>query len=107
MDNIVSNKNNKRFSLSLYPIKLTFSILGIFLFILSIHLSLPNIFIINNVEAHKLLESPHNNNSRFESALTLPNHTVSWVMYQQLGQDNVEARFYKFDNKQINSSFYV
>ena len=38
----------------------------------------------------------------------IPNHTVSWAIYQQLGGPaNVEARFYKFDNKQPSSNLYV
>lgn len=38
----------------------------------------------------------------------IPNHTISWAVYEHLGgeADN-EARFYKFNNSQINSSFYA
>jgi hypothetical protein len=60
------------------------------------------------------LESPvvviyqDKDNTMFESALKIPNHTVSWAIYQVLGHpDNVEARFYKFDNEKPNSSFYA
>ena len=63
---------------------------------------------IAKAEAHKLLEIPYDSNLKFESALTIPNHTVSWAIYQGLGgQDNATAMFYKFDNKEKNSSFYA
>jgi hypothetical protein len=64
--------------------------------------------------AHKLLEShvvdseQDKDNTIFGSALRIPDHTVSWAIYQQLGgPDNVEARFYKFENKQPSSNLYV
>ena len=85
----------------------TVSSIGILLFVLSVSLFLSCAFIAK-AEAHKLLEIPYDNNTEFESALTIPNHTVSWAIYQGLGgQDNATARFYKFDNKEINSSFYA
>ena len=90
-----------------YKIKFPTVSRGISLLILSAPLFLSSIFIIN-AEAHKLIETPHNNNTSFETALTIPNHTVSWAIYQGLEkQDNVKSRFYEFDNKKINSSFYA
>lgn len=68
------------------------------------------IIFIDYSDAHKLLEGPavSNDNTMFESALMIPNHTVSWAIYQQLdGQDNVDARFYKFNNSQPKSNFYA
>jgi len=61
------------------------------------------------VEAHKLLSSSgSDDNSKFTSAMTIPNHTISWAIYQTLDdKDGIEARFYKFNNTQINSSFYA
>jgi hypothetical protein len=88
-------------------IKLYFPPLGLLLFFIWITLFLSNTFA-NNAEAHKLLESPYNNNTEFESALSIPDHRVSWGLYDHLGgENNVKARFYKFDNKEINSSFYA
>jgi hypothetical protein len=83
----------------------TVSSRGVLLFVLSGTLFLSSAFIAK-AEAHKLLEIPYDDNTEFESALTIPNDTVSWAIYQGLGeQDNAKARFYKFDNKEINSSF--
>ena len=60
------------------------------------------------VDAHKLLRNNDNDNSKFTSALIIPNHTISWAVYQQLdGKEGIDARFYKFNNSQINSSFYA
>ncbi len=90
-----------------YKVKFPTVSMGISLLILSAPLFLSSIFIVN-AEAHKLIETPHNNNTSFETALTIPNHTVSWAIYQGLEkQDNVKSRFYEFDNKKINSSFYA
>jgi len=83
-------------------------LLEILLVILLIPLLVSNIFIAISVEAHKLLESYHNDNTGFESALTIPNYTISWAIYQQLGgEDNVQARFYKFNNNEINGTFFA
>lgn len=58
------------------------------------------------VEANKLLSGNANDNSKFTSAMVIPNHTISWAIYQTLdGNEGVDARFYKFNNTQINSSF--
>ncbi|HKR73711.1 MAG TPA: hypothetical protein VJR94_06325 [Candidatus Nitrosocosmicus sp.] len=60
------------------------------------------------VEAHKLLSGNGNDNGKFTSAIIIPNHTVSWAVYQTLNSDEgIDARFYKFNNTQINSSFYA
>jgi hypothetical protein len=60
------------------------------------------------VEAHKLLSGNGNDNGKFTSAMIIPNHTVSWAVYQTLNSDEgIDARFYKFNNTQINSSFYA
>jgi len=83
-------------------------LLEILLVILLIPLLVSNIFIAISVEAHKLLESYHNDNTGFESALIIPNYTISWAIYQQLGgEDNVQARFYKFNNNEINGTFFA
>ena len=38
----------------------------------------------------------------------IPNHTISWDVYEHhSGEADIEARFYKFNNSQINSSFYA
>ncbi len=60
------------------------------------------------VEAHKLLSGNDNDNSKFTSAMLIPNHTISWAIYQTLdSNEGINARFYKFNNTQINSSFYA
>ncbi len=60
-----------------------------------------------STEAHKFLGSDNDNN-KFTSALMIPNHTISWAVYQNLdGKDDIEARFYKVNNSQISSSFYA
>ena len=59
----------------------TVSSIGISLFGLSVTLFLSSAFIAK-AEAHKLLEIPYGSNVEFESALTIPNHTVSWAIYQ-------------------------
>jgi hypothetical protein len=83
-------------------------LLEILLVILLIPLLVSNIFISISAEAHKLLESYHNDNTGFESALTIPNYTISWAIYQQLGgEENVQARFYKFNNNEINGNFFA
>lgn len=61
-----------------------------------------------DAEGHKLLGSSDNDNNKFTSALMIPNHTISWAVYQHLdGGDGIDARFYKFNNSQVNSSFYA
>jgi hypothetical protein len=62
-----------------------------------------------STEAHKLLDSnSDNDNNKFTSALTIPNHTISWAVYQNLdGKNDIEARFYKLNNSQVDSSFYA
>ena len=61
-----------------------------------------------NAEGHKLLSSSDAVNNKFTSALMIPNHTISWAVYEHLGGEaDIEARFYKFNNPQINSSFYA
>jgi len=62
------------------------------------------------VEAHKLLSGNGNgnDNSKFTSAMIIPNHTISWAVYQTLdGNEGIDARFYKFNNTQIDSNFYA
>lgn len=64
--------------------------------------------IINSAEGHKFIDtSENNNNNKFENALLIPNHTVSWSIYQELGMGEGDAKFYKFQNEQINSTFYA
>ncbi|MGD1837519.1 MAG: hypothetical protein ACPKPY_05620 [Nitrososphaeraceae archaeon] len=67
------------------------------------------LFIIDdNAEGHKLIDTSENdNNNNFENALEIPNHTISWAIYQELIRGEIDAKFYKFQNEQINSSLYV
>lgn len=60
------------------------------------------------VDAHKLLSGNDIDNSKFTSAMIIPNHTISWAIYQTLdGNEGIDARFYKFNNTHIDSSFYA
>ena len=52
---------------------------------------------------HKLI-SHDDTHTNFESALEIPDHKVSWAIYENLGTD--EAKFYSFDAKQ-GDSFYA
>ena len=52
---------------------------------------------------HKLI-SHDDTNRDFESALQIPDHKISWAIYENLGAN--EARFYSFDAKQ-GDSFYA
>ena len=63
--------------------------------------------IISNAEGHKLIDTPNDANTNFESALTIPNHTVSWAIYQQMGPESEDVRFYKFVNSKVNSILYA
>ncbi|MFB5599665.1 MAG: hypothetical protein ACE5SW_05490 [Nitrososphaeraceae archaeon] len=63
--------------------------------------------VLENVEGHKLLEVSSNDNIKFEYSIPIPNHTISWAIYQKLGGDDGNAKFYKFQNQQINSSLYA
>jgi hypothetical protein len=75
---------------SFYSMKKFKSLLLEILFvILLIPLIESNIFIAIIAEAHKLLESYHNDNTGFESAFTIPNYTISWAIYQQLGGERM------------------
>ena len=60
------------------------------------------------VEAHKLLSNGQNDNSKLTSAMIIPNHTISWAVYQTLDdKDGIYAGFFKFNITQTNSSFYA
>ena len=60
-----------------------------------------------NAERHKFIDISENyNNNNFKNALAIPNHTISWVIYQELIRE-ADTQFYKFQNEQINSSLYV
>ena len=55
------------------------------------------------VYGHKLIN--HDDSHRdFESALQIPDHKISWAIYENLGTN--EAKFYSFDAKQ-GDSFYA
>jgi hypothetical protein len=57
----------------------------------------------NPVYGHKLIS--HDDSHRdFENALNIPNHKISWAIYENLGTN--EAKFYSFDGKQ-GDSFYA
>lgn len=63
--------------------------------------------VIDNSEGHKMIDTQKNNNYNFEQSLSIPNHTLSWAIYQQFGGDERDVKFYRFQNEQINSSLYV
>ena len=58
---------------------------------------------ISPVYAHKLIS--HDNSHRdFDSALVIPDHKISWAIYENLGVS--ETKFYTFDAKK-GDSFYA
>jgi len=58
---------------------------------------------LNPAYGHKLIS--HDDTHRdFESALKIPNHEVSWAIYENLGEN--EAKFYTFEAKK-GDSLYV
>jgi hypothetical protein len=63
--------------------------------------------VLENAEGHKLLDVSSNDNVKFEYSILIPNHTISWAIYQKLAGDKGNAKFYKFQNEQINSSLYA
>ena len=70
----------------------------IFLFLILIVLSISPF-----AHAHKLIS--HDDSHRdFESALVIPDHKISWAIYDNLGVE--ESKFYTFDAKK-NDSFYA
>ena len=53
--------------------------------------------------AHKLIS--HDDSHRdFDSSLVIPDHKISWAIYENLGTD--EAKYYTFDAKK-GDSFYA
>lgn len=56
---------------------------------------------------HKFMDSSSILNNDFDTAITIPNHTLSWVIYQELDKREYKAKYYKFENNKINSSFYA
>ena len=52
---------------------------------------------------HKLI-SHDDTHTSFDSALQIPDHKVSWAIYENLGTN--EAKFYSFDAKR-GDSFYA
>lgn len=61
------------------------------------------ILLTNQAYAHKLIS--HDDSHRdFESALDIPDHKISWAIYENLGVN--EAKFYTFDAKK-GDSFYA
>ena len=61
------------------------------------------VFSVNPAFAHKLIL--HDDSHRdFDSALQIPDHKISWAVYENLGTD--EAKFYTFDAKK-GDSFYA
>jgi hypothetical protein len=61
------------------------------------------VFSVNPAFAHKLIL--HDDSHRdFDSALHIPDHKISWAVYENLGTD--EAKFYTFDAKK-GDSFYA
>ena len=64
---------------------------------------LAGLFSINSAYGHKLIlhDDTHRN---FESALLIPDHKISWAIYENLGAN--EAKFYSFQANQ-GDSFYA
>jgi hypothetical protein len=61
------------------------------------------IITVNPVYAHKLIS--HDDSHRdFENALRIPDHKISWAIYENLGAN--EVKFYSFEGKQ-GDSFYA
>ncbi|KAF6244579.1 hypothetical protein [Nitrosopumilus sp. b2] len=61
------------------------------------------ILLTNQAYAHKLIS--HDDSHRdFESALDIPDHKISWAIYENLGVN--ETKFYTFDAKK-GDSFYA
>ena len=61
-----------------------------------------SIMLSNSAYGHKLIS--HDDSHRdIDSALQIPDHKISWAIYENLGQN--EAKFYKFDAKQGDSFF--
>ena len=54
-------------------------------------------------DAHKLISHDDSHRS-FDSALVIPDHKISWAIYDNLGVD--ESKFYTFDAKK-GDSFYA
>ncbi|HSG83114.1 MAG: hypothetical protein ACE5RQ_05825 [Nitrosopumilus sp.] len=66
-------------------------------------ISLMIIVSISPAFGHKLI--PHDDSHRdFDTALQIPDHKISWAIYENLGPN--EAKFYSFDGKQ-GDSFYA
>ena len=61
------------------------------------------IIFINPVYGHKLIIHDDSHRS-FENALKIPDHKISWAIYENLGTN--EAKFYSFEAKQ-GDSFYA
>lgn len=57
---------------------------------------------VNPAMAHKLI-SHDNTHQNFESALFIPNHKISWAIYENLGAN--EAKYYTFDAKKGDSLY--
>ena len=58
---------------------------------------------LNTAYGHKLI-SHDDTHRNFESALKIPDHKVSWAIYENLGES--EAKFYTFDANK-GDSFYA
>lgn len=57
----------------------------------------------NSIYAHKPIQSD-GTNIDYENALIIPDHKISWAIYEQL--EPMQTKFYKFDAKQ-GDSFYA
>lgn len=55
--------------------------------------------------AHKPLEQSEDVNNNLRNALTIPDHKISWAIYQNLDEVNI-ARFYVFEGK-ANEELYA
>ena len=53
---------------------------------------------LNPAYGHKLI-SHDDTHRNFESALKIPDHKVSWAIYENLGQN--EAKFYTFEAMRV------
>lgn len=59
--------------------------------------------VVNPVYGHKLISHDDSHRS-FDKALQIPDHKISWAVYENLGAD--EAKFYSFDAKK-GDPFYA
>ena len=62
-----------------------------------------SILSVNSVYGHKLI-SHDNSHTNIENALNIPDHKISWAIYEDLNTN--QAKFYSFD-AEAGDSFYA